>query len=113
MNDRNREVVAAGDSMSVTKINGTTPDNEGREGSVGLMALLPASTDSYTGGTNGAMDGVSMADLKNGYTALDGRTTPDNTNNLFGEDNSGEVDQRKPWNDPDRGFLTRPMGNER
>lgn len=111
-NDRNSEVISGG-SMSVTKIQGTSPDNEGFEGSVGLMPMLPNSTDSLTGGTNGAVDGVSLSDIRNGYTPLSGKTTPNNEYTRFDPDNNGEADQRKPWDDPERGFLTRPMGNER
>lgn len=63
---------------------------------------LPESSESISGGTNGAVDGASTADLQRGFTKI---PAPEQTND------SGENSVGNPY---DRGgFLNRPQGWER
>ena len=66
---------------------------------------LRSSSASYQGGSGGSLDGVSMADLKQGYSRGD---------HSHGEYESFMPDDNTTGNPRARGgFLTRPQGEER
>lgn len=66
---------------------------------------LPSSSASYQGGSGGATDGVSAADLKRGYSRGD---------HSHGEWDSFMPDDNTDGNPRTRGgFLSRPQGEER